>query len=126
LFKRDQSKFIERKGGLYRQSHQLQIIGQNPELTIYLHAIIKSIFTINRTFMEGQGIINMKMSATDFVNRAEYQPDHSYMRAMNVDYLYPFDTFLNMEDVATEIRTILEVCQDNGISVNVSDTTTVC
>lgn len=113
VYSRESSKRIERLGSLYRLSYQLQIIAPNPELTIYLHAIIKSIFTLSRTFLEKQGIIQLKMGATDFVPRPEYQPDHAYMRALNLEFLHPFDVFTELQDVATSLNIVLEDGNDN-------------
>lgn len=108
LYKRQNSAKIERLGSLYRLSYQIQIIAPNPELTIYLHAIVKSIFTLGRVFLEKQGIINMSLSATDFVPRTEYQPDHAYMRALDVSFLYPFDVFVELQGLAESFNIILE------------------
>ena len=112
----------ERLGSMYALSYQVQIIGPNPELTIYLHAIVKSILTLSRTFLEGQGVINMQMGATDFLPRSEYQPDHAYMRALNLDFQYPFDIFSELGDLATSFRLVLEQCTKDGVVI-LSDTT---
>lgn len=109
IFNKSGGARTERLGSLYNLQHQIQIIGPNPEFTIYLHAIVKSIFTLSRTFLEGQGIINMKMGATDFIPRTEYQPDFAYMRALNVDFQYPFDIFSELGELAEEFR--LRICQ---------------
>lgn len=84
---------LERRGGLYNNSYQIQVIGPSPELTIFLAAALKAILTLSRIPLEGQGIINFKMGATDFVPRAEYVPDFAYMRAINLDFSHPFDVF---------------------------------
>jgi hypothetical protein len=119
LYTREAAPRIERLGSLYSLTYQIQIITQNPELTIYLHAIIKAIFTLSRLFLEKQGIINMSMSATDFVPRAEYQPDHAYMRALEVSFLYPFDVFVELQDLANALRVVLE----DPMEVTLSDVT---
>jgi hypothetical protein len=96
----------------------VQVIGPNPELTIYLTIILKSIFTQFRTFMEGQGIIDMRMSATDFAPRPEYQPDLTYMRALNMDFCFPFDIYEPLEGIARSFRIILEgEPEDGSVSV---------
>lgn len=120
VYNRDNRYNIEKRGGLYNLSYQIQIVGQNPEITIYLHHIIKSIFTLARLSMEKQGIINMKMGASDFVPRPEYQPDFSYMRAMSVDFMYPFDIYVELQDLPTELRLVLEATVD-GTTVDLTD-----
>ncbi len=122
VYTREATARIERLGSIYRMNYQIQIITQNPELTIYLHAIVKSIFTLSRIFLEKQGIINMSLSATDFVPRTEYQPDHAYMRALDVAFLYPFDVFVEMEGLADTFNTILE----DADNITLSDPETDC
>jgi hypothetical protein len=100
---------LERRGALYQLQYQVQVVGKNPEQTIYLYMILKAMFTLQRQFLETQGIINLQMGGTDFVNRAEYMPDHSYMRAMNLSFLVPFDVY-EFEDVATSFQLALEQC----------------
>ncbi len=108
LYDTHQSTVYERKGSLYGLSYQIQVIGPNPELTIYLAAILKAIFTLSRQFLEQQGIINMKLSATDFVPRTEYQPDFAYMRAIGVDFFHPFDIFEELGGLAQTLQIGIE------------------
>ena len=123
LYAREDIRNVERLGGLYHMNYQIQVITQSQELTIYLHTILRSIFTISRQFLEKQGIINLKMGATDFIPRSEYQPDLAYMRAMNVEFEHPFSVFVEDLEVATNFRIVLEQCLD-GITTDLSDTTT--
>lgn len=106
--KRNGSRFIERRGSLYNVNYQVQVIGSNSESTIFLYAILKAIFTLSRTFMEKHGIINLKMSGTDFLPRAEYAPDFAYMRALNMDFLIPFDVFEDIDPMVNAINLVLE------------------
>lgn len=122
LYQRENEQQVERLGSLYGLNYQLQVIGPNPEFTIYLAAVVKSILTLARQFLESQGIINFKLSATDFVPRAEYQPEYSYMRALNIEFQYPFDVFAELEAV-TSIRVAIEsLCTDGTLDI-LSDTT---
>lgn len=114
---------LERRGGLYNTSYQIQVIGPNPELTIFLQVALKAIFTLSRIELERQGIINFKMGATDFAPRAEYVPDFAYMRAINIDFTNPFDVFESIA-VAREIRMALFCGDDDGGGYTpISDTT---
>ncbi len=114
LYTNSEGEVLERKGALYNLNYQIQVISQNQELTVYLHAILKSIFLMARNFLESQGIINFKLGATDFIPRAEYQPDHAYMRAMNIEFQYPFDIFTAIPNLATSFNLALEGCTDEG------------
>jgi hypothetical protein len=58
--------------------------------------------------MEGQGISDFRLSATDFAPRPEYQPDLTYMRALNMDFLFPFDIFEPQDGIARSFRLVLE------------------
>lgn len=122
LYAREGANHVERLGSIYNLSYQVQVIGPNPEMTIYLAAIVKAIFTLARQYLEGQGIMVMKLGATDFIPRAEYQPEHAYMRALNVDFQYPFDVFAELGDLASSFRIALE-CGLEGEAEVVSDTT---
>lgn len=104
---------LERRGGLYDTSYQIQVIGPNPELTIFLQVALKAIFTLTRMDLERQGIINFKMGATDFAPRAEYVPDFAYMRAINLDFKNPFDVFESIA-VAREMRMALYCGDEDG------------
>jgi len=124
LYDRRANAFIEKRGSYYGVNYQIQIIGATPEQVVYLTTIVRAIFTIMRTYLEGQGIINLKMSATDFVPRTEYQPDFAYMRALSLEFLTPFEIFEEMA-VASQIRIAIETTSvDIGGEVQVvSDTT---
>lgn len=108
LYDRRSPQFVERKGSAYQLNYQIQVIGQNPEQTIYLFTILKAILTLSRTFLEGQGVINMKMGATDFLPKNDYVPDFAYMRALNLEFLYHFDTFVVLEGLAEEFNIRLQ------------------
>lgn len=99
---------LERKGSIYDLSYQIQVIGQTQELTNYLAIVLKAIFTLERIPMEVQGVMNMKLSASDLVPRPEYQPDFSYMRSMTIDFQFHFDTFDSIAGVGTSFRLVLE------------------
>lgn len=125
LYDRNAVDFIERRGGLYSLSYQIQIIGPTPEASIYLTAIVKGIFTLYRKFLEEQGVINFKMSTSDLAPRSEYVPDFAYMRTLTMDFVYPFDTYEGLEGIARSFRLVLEgEPLDNSVSVppTLSDT----
>lgn len=123
LYDRRQNKFIERKGFINACNYQIQVIGSNPEQTIYLAIMVKAIFLLAADFLERQGLMNFKMSATDFVPRAEYQPTLSYMRAINVEFMSHFDIYQDLGTLATQLQTYLECGEDPNEDV-ISDTTT--
>lgn len=118
--RRNQALFVEKRGSLYNDNYQVHILGENPEQTVYLTTIIKAIFTVMRLYMENQGIINLKLSATDFINKPEYQPDFAYTRALNLEFLHSFDIFEDLGPLATELSIAIENCQDNSQVINTS------
>lgn len=115
--RRNIKEFIERRGSIYNVSYQVQIIGDSPESTIFLYAIIKSILTLSRLFLEKHGLLNMRISGSDFQPRTEYMPDFAYMRALNIDFNIPFDVFEHFSDVLDSIN--LELTANTPITVNV-------
>jgi hypothetical protein len=123
IYDRRGKTFIEQRGQYEAKNYQIQVIGGNPEQTIYLATIVKAIFTLMRTFLESQGIINLKMSATDFVPKTDYQPDFAYMRAITVEFLSPFEIFEELGGVADQIRIAIEVDNENPDNIVVSDQT---
>lgn len=106
--RRNETDFIERRGGYYNASYQIQIIGNSAETTIFLYIIVKAIFTLSRIFLEGQGILNMKIGGTDFLPRTEYQPDFAYMRALNLEFITSFDIFEDIDPLVNQINIVLE------------------
>jgi len=104
---RDPMTINERKGSLYTTKYQIQVMSYSQEGTIYLYSILKAIFTLSRLFMEQQGVINFKMSGTDFTNRPEYLPDQSYMRVMNIEFEHPFDIYEPFDPIINEFTVAL-------------------
>lgn len=120
LYTREEAQFVERLGGIYKQTWQVIIMGTNQVQTIILHAILKSIMTISRMWLEKQGVINLQMSASDYMPSQELLPTKAYMRVMNLDFLYHFDVFVGLTDLATAFRIVLED-GDDELSVTLSD-----
>lgn len=117
----DLARSLERRGSLYTNKYQIQLVASNQEQTIYLYTILKSIFTLSRLFMEQQGVINFMMSGTDFVNRSEYIPDYAFMRAMNVEFDHPFDVYERLEGIIDAFTLILSVGDDVAIETVETD-----
>lgn len=118
LFK--STDFIERSGQQYRVNYQLLILGSSQELTIFLYAIVKAIFIINYMYLQKHGFINLHMSGTDFVPRAEYLPARAYQRALMLEFDHTFDVYQVLSELPTQLRVALGVH-----SPNISDTTNV-
>lgn len=98
--RRDPFTFVERRGSLYTNNYTLQVMAGAQEDTIYLYAIIKAIMTLSRTYLEGQGIINLKMSGSDFSNKPDYVPDNAFMRALTLQFESSFEVYEAESNVA--------------------------
>ena len=125
LFEADQ--MIERLGSHYQTSYQILIVGPNQEMTIFLYAMVKAIFVINREYLYRHGFIEPKLGGTDFVAKPEYLPELAYQRALILEFQHAFDVYLAPE-VIREIRLGLSVYDPNvgdssGTSRVVSETT---
>ncbi|MCF6205352.1 MAG: hypothetical protein L3J47_00465 [Sulfurovum sp.] len=110
--RRDKSTIVERHGSLYSNKYQFQVVASSQEQVIYLYSILKGIFTLSRLFMEGQGIISMKMSGTDFTNRPEYLPDLAYMRVLTLEFETEFEVFTELDNLVESFT----MCLSDGRS----------
>jgi hypothetical protein len=79
-----------RSGVHYDTQYQLQVIAGQQEEVIYLYAITKALLLMQRPYLEGQGLMVMKMSGSDFAPRGEYLPSNVFMRVLNLQFTYPF------------------------------------
>jgi hypothetical protein len=90
---------VERIGAHYRVSYQLLISGPNPEMALFLYAIVKAIMFVNAQYLQKSGFLNLKMSGTDFVSKPEYFPDLAYSRALIMEFEHSFDVYLEVEAI---------------------------
>jgi hypothetical protein len=100
------STSLLRLGANYDTQYQLEVLAGNQEEVIYLYAILKAVLLSQRSFLEAQGIMAMKITGSDFAPRSEFLPDEVFMRNMIIQFTYPF-TFLVEQDVATAIDVTL-------------------
>lgn len=95
-----------RIGANYDIQYQLDILAGNQEEVIYLYTVLKAILFSQRTFLEAQGVMNLKLSGSDLAPRSELAPDDLYTRSMTLQFTYPF-SFIVEQDVARAINIIL-------------------
>lgn len=95
----------ERIGVHYDVQYQLQVIAGHQDEVIYLYSIVKALLLSQRPFLEGQGMMVLKISGSDFAPRGEYLPSDCFMRILNLQFTYPF-TFIKELTEPTE----LEIC----------------
>lgn len=118
---RNTSLWVENKGVYDAMQYQILVASPNPAMTIYLAMILRAILFLARNTLEAQGLINLRVSASDLVPRAEYLPDPAYVRSLNVAFMCPFNVFQELGDLATTLQIALE---GPTITDVVSDTTT--
>jgi hypothetical protein len=123
LFDTRSTEVYERLGAMNTCNYQLQVISSTPEEVVIICTFLKAILFSSKTFLESQGIINLKMSATDLSPRTDYMPDISYMRVINLEFMAPFDIFENVT-IATEFRIALEQACNHELTIHVSSSTT--
>jgi len=96
---------LERFGSIYKVSYVLNVIAGDQELVIILYNVLKAIVVSSRRFLLRNGIINARMSGTDFVPQTEYYPSLAYSRAMTLEFEYHFDVFTTVnEAIASQIE----------------------
>lgn len=113
LFKKD--AVLERIGAQYKPTYQVLIVGPDAEMTIFLYAMIKSIFFINQRYLHRHGMINVRMSGTDFVARSEYFPDLAYQRALIIEFDHTFDVYLEPE-IVQQLQIGVYVYDDDDVT----------
>ncbi len=89
---------VDRIGAHYKANYQIICLGPNPEVTIYLYNIVKSMIFLNMQFLVTNGFLNPKMSGSDFMPRAEYLPDLAYNRSLLLEFDYSFDVYIPSDD----------------------------
>lgn len=92
-----------RIGANYDGQYQLEVLAGNQEEVIYLYTVLKAILFAQRTFLEAQGIMSLKISGTDLAPRSELLPDEIFTRSMTLMFTYPFD-FIVEQEVARAIQ----------------------
>jgi hypothetical protein len=103
---------LERFGSIYRVSYTLNIIAKDQELVIILYNVLKAIVVSSRRYLNRNGVINARMSGTDFIPNPEYYPSLAYSRAMTLEFEYHFDVFTTVnEALATRMELQLFVKQ---------------
>jgi hypothetical protein len=112
--RRDLGLWTENIGVYDSMQYQVQIVSANSAMTIYLTMIVRAILLLATNLLEQQGIINLKVSATDLVPRAEYMPDVSYVRALNLSFTCPFTAIRELGDLATSLQLSLEPASVEG------------
>jgi len=103
---------IERTGAQYKVSYQLLITGPNPEMALFLYAIVKAIMLININYLLKSGFMNLRLSGTDFVSKPEYLPDLAYSRALIMEFDHSFDVYMEV-DAIKKIRLDIGVYDPN-------------
>jgi hypothetical protein len=82
-----------RKGVNYEVNYNLHVLAGQQEQVLYLYAAVKALFLSQRAFLEGQGLLNLKIGGSDFAPRTEFLPDEVFQRMMTLQFVTPF-TFL--------------------------------
>jgi hypothetical protein len=98
----DAEGFYQRKGAQYESTYHLHIMAGQQDEVIYLYSVIKALLMSQRATLEGQGIISLKISGSDFSPRSEYLPSEVFQRMMVLTFTYPF-SFIEELEVASEI-----------------------
>lgn len=92
-----------RKGVNYQVQYNINILTAHQDETIYLYSTLKALLLSQRTFLESQGIMNLKLGGTDFAPRTEFLPDEVFQRVMTLAFESPF-TFIEELETFTNIN----------------------
>ena len=108
---------VSRIGAHYQVTYQLLILGSKPEIVIYLYNIVRAIVFLNMDFLIQQGFLNVKMSGSDFLPRADYLPDLAYQRTLNLDFGYSFDVYAASSDTLFDKLRVSLTVSDPDVSI---------
>jgi hypothetical protein len=79
-----------RVGANYETQYQVDSVAGNQDQVHCLYAVVKAIFFTQKLFLEGQGIMALKIAGSDLAPRSELLPDEFFTRAMTLTFNYPF------------------------------------
>lgn len=105
-----------RLGANYEGQYQLEVLAGNQEEVIYLYTVLKAILFSQRSFLEAQGIMSLKLSGSDLAPRSEMLPDEIFTRSLTLMFTYPFD-FLVEEDVISKLAVTISATDPNNNSI---------
>jgi hypothetical protein len=89
----DAEGHYNRLGAQYDTTYHLQIVAGGQDEVIYLFQVMKALFISQRALLEAQGLINLRISGSDFAPKTEYLPVEAFQRQMVLNFTYPF-TFI--------------------------------
>lgn len=99
---KDTARNIVRVGANYDVQYQLDIIASSQDEVLCLYAVLKAILYAQKRIMEEQGMMAVRLSASDLAPRSEYLPSEVYQRTLNISFTYPFK-FLQEFEVASTL-----------------------
>jgi len=115
---------LEQKGSIFKTAYQLLIIGQDPEITIFLYTIVKALFFIEQGFLLKQGLINFSLSGSDLSPRSDLVPTLAYQRSLNIDFDYSFEVLKPVDEETIQLdKSNLDVVVSTHETIN--DATTL-
>lgn len=103
---------LRTKGAEYEVNYYLHVIAGQQEEVIYLYSVIKALLISQRSMLEGQGIIALRISGSDFAPRTEYLPSEVFQRMMTLTFTYPF-SFTEEIDVPDKLAVNLQPVDAN-------------
>lgn len=93
----EQNSGLLRIGANYEGQYQLEVLAGNQDEVIYLYSVLKAILFSQRSFLEAQGLMSLRISGTDLAPRTELLPDEIFTRSMTVQFTYPFNLMVEQE-----------------------------
>jgi hypothetical protein len=82
-------RFVK-KGVNYDVTYHIHVIAGHQDEVIYLYALLKALLLMQRSFLESQGIMALRIGGSDFAPRTEYLPTEAFQRMMTLQFVAPF------------------------------------
>jgi len=92
-----------RRGAEFEATYHLQILAGNQDEVIYLFQVVKALLMLQRPLLEAQGLIALRINASDFAPRTELLPNEVFQRQMVLNFTYPF-SFIEELTVPTKFQ----------------------
>lgn len=102
VFDASNTRNLRVRGAEYEVTYHLHVIASGQEEVIYLYSVIKALLISQRANLEGQGIIALRISGSDFAPKTEYLPSDVFQRMMVLTFTYPF-SFVEELDLPSKL-----------------------
>lgn len=126
VYNANNARNLQRRGAQYEVTYHLNVIAGGQDEVVFLYSVLKALLLSQRTLLESQGIIALRISGSDFAPRTEYLPSEVFQRMMVLTFTYPFSFIQELDlpdkfilNVTPEDPETGEICDLPSVSVSI-------